>query len=365
VLSIESIQGDLRRLQRAHLVLAWLVHYFVHSIPLDSDEPRSLIPRALAIPLVEVSRKLGIAPILTYADTVLWNWERIRPDQPTSIENIQSTHVFSGSDDERHFYMASARIELRGAEVLGIIDDYETSPSNTDLNWISKTARNLTRLAGIINEMTDIMLSIRGGCDPHIFYWAIRPWYEGNPAHKKNEQEWEYEGVPNAHDLDLDGPSGGQSSVFHALDLFLDVDHKLQQRRLPAPSDSNSKAERGFMERMRRYMPGKHREYLARIRTIRELAKHTPMLQEPYDLAVRALKELRDAHMRIACLYIVTMSRSDPSRRPGCPVSAMMEKMRKMEDGPVRGTGGTELCALLKAGRDATRRTMLKQHSRH
>jgi indoleamine 2,3-dioxygenase len=356
------------------MVLAWLVHFFIHSIPRSGDEAtadeeaESLlhIPEPLAVPLVAISNTLSIAPVLTFADTVLWNWELIRPDLPTSIENMQFINLFSTTEDEYNFYVASARAELRGADVLHIIEDYHCLRDVTDLTWISKMARDLTRLAGIIDDISDIIQSVRGTCDPHVFYWAIRPWYEGSDPHGEAKR-WIYEGVPHSKDLDLSGPSGGQSSLMHALDIFLDVDHKLQQRRQPPPSESNQKAETGFMERMRRYMPGKHREYLTRLvampRSLRELALETPMLQEPYDAAVLALKKLRDSHMRIACRYIVTMSRSNPSVRPGCPVSAMLDRMQREQKGTIRGTGGNELCVLLKAGRDATRRTLIRKNA--
>jgi indoleamine 2,3-dioxygenase len=181
------------------------------------------------------------------------------------------------------------------------------------------------------------------------------------------EPKWVYEGVEHSDELELSGPSAGQSSIMHAVDLFLDIDHKLRQKRYPAPSESNKRADHGFMERMRRYMPGKHREYLDHLanspRSVRDLAERIPTLQEPYDTAVHALKKLRDQHMKIACLYIVTMARST-SARAACPVARMMDKVAAGQiagRGPMRGTGGNELSALLKAGRDATKRAALRK----
>jgi indoleamine 2,3-dioxygenase len=122
------------------------------------------------------------------------------------------------------------------------------------------------------------------------------------------------------------------------------------------------------MQRMRRYMPGSHQNYLKYLitsRSVRELAQSTPALREPYDNAVMSLKRLRDNHIKIACLYIVTMSRTMPGARAGCPASAMMNRLhaaRLAGKGPVRGTGGNELSILLKAGRDATRRAILKSN---
>ncbi|KAJ7940212.1 Indoleamine 2,3-dioxygenase [Mycena leptocephala] len=369
VIDTEPLQSNLRLLQRAHLVLAWLVHYYVHSAPPSSEDVAFVVPKSLAIPLVAVSRHLGIAPVLTFADTVLWNWELVDASLPVSIDNMRFVNLFSGTEDERNFYTTSARAEFRGIEMLRIIDEYNNLPNLSDLTSISKVARDLGRLTGIINDISDIIQGVRAVVDPHVFYWDLRPWFEGSDAKGPGAPGWIYEGVPNSDKLDLSGPSAGQSSVMHALDIFLDVDHKLRQRRYPAPSDGNKRADHGFMDRMRRYMPGKHREYLASLaatpRSIRDLAQRTPALREPYDGAVMALKKLRDLHMRIACLYVVTMSRTMPDARAGCPVASMMDRLqtsRAAGNGPTRGTGGNELALLLKAGRDATRRTLLKDN---
>lgn len=71
-------------LRRAHLVLSFVSHFYVHcSLPTSTtttttssspDENLPEIPSSLATPWLEVSDRLDIPPILTYADTVLWNW---------------------------------------------------------------------------------------------------------------------------------------------------------------------------------------------------------------------------------------------------------------------------------------------------
>ncbi|KIY50754.1 Indoleamine 2,3-dioxygenase [Fistulina hepatica ATCC 64428] len=358
VLSVQSIDNDVRLLQRAHLVLAWLVHYYIHSCP-DSDSV--VVPKSLAVPLVEVSRRLGIAPVLTYADTVLWNWTLINPGGPMSVENIGFRHTFTTTEDEASFYATSLRVELCGAEIIKIIDDCTSFPCHPDLASISCLARYLTRLRAAINDLRDIIESVRVGCDPLVFHWRIRPWFKGSDADGPTTSRWVYEGVDGDEPLDLSGPSSGQSTVIHALDAFLGVDHELKYRRSPAPSESNRKADHGFMRRMQRYMPQPHREYLHCISQnavhIREAALKFPMLREPYDGAIAALKRLRDLHIRVAVLYIVSMAHSIP---PGCPASTAFRKMEAAgSHGPARGTGGNEISVLLKAGRDATLRTMI------
>ncbi|CAK5263894.1 unnamed protein product [Mycena citricolor] len=360
VIDTNVLRGNLRCLQRAHVVLAFLTHYFIHSAPPASSDLPCLVPRALAVPLVAVSRDLGIAPVLTYADTVLWNYELIDAAQPASATNIEYHNLFSGTEDEAEFYRTSAMLELRGVELLKIIDDFHSLPDLHDLSGISGLSRDLTRLMGIVADISDIIQSVRDSVDPHVFYHAIRPWFNGSKANGSSSPGWVYEGVADSDKLDLSGPSGAQSSTMHALDLFFDVDHKLKLPRTPLPSAENRRSDTGFLERMRRYMPGNHRDYLDCLanssRSIRAVSERTPALQEPYDNAVMALKKLRDLHMRIACRYIITMSHSHPHPTPVRPVAATMRIVQKSS-----GTGGNELAVLLKASRDATRRTLLKQ----
>ena len=121
-------------------------------------------------------------------------------------------------------------------------------------------------------------------------------------------------------------------------------------------------------------MPGSHQAFLEQLtqhtheqagrNSIRNLVIHHPeRLMDPYNQAVLALKQFRDAHIRIACLYIVSMSRTGHS----LPLSgdaktgmgSMCPAMRKRQSEPVRGTGGNELSILLKSCRDATSRTLL------
>src|SRR5258708_1431894 len=208
------------------MVLAWLVNYYVHSMPLQ-DTP-IIVPKSLSVPLVQISRHLGFAPVLTFADTVLWNWEPINPNKPLTVDNMRFENLFSATEDEYNFYQTSARAEFRGIEILRIIDDYHSLPNITDLTSISKIARDLNRLAGIIDSISEIIQSVRPVCDPHVFYWDIRPWYEGSGAKGPSEPGWIYESIEDSSRLDLSGPSAGQSSVMHAVDIFLDIDHKLR-----------------------------------------------------------------------------------------------------------------------------------------
>jgi len=189
---------------------------------------------------------------------------------------------------------------------------------------------------------------VRDSCDPHIFYHQIRPWFNGGNSHK---QGWIYEGVPEPEAeaiRTLGGPSAGQSSLIHSLDVFLGVDHT---GTAPPPSTSGntpSSRDSTFLARQQQYMPRLHRAFLQNLASSHSLRQfvssnsHNKELSQAYDSAVLSLKKFRDSHIRIATLYIVNQA-----ARHG-PV-----------DGPVRGTGGTALVPFLKEARDNTTKTLV------
>lgn len=453
VLDITPLEQDPALLRRAHHVLAFLVHFYVHSTPPDPSTTSILIPKSLAVPLVNVSQKLAIAPVLTFADTVLWNHEIIDHSLPLTRANIRPLTLFTGGPDEANFYGCCAEIELRGVEALRAIasfydmvsgpggkgegngeKDDEGNDADIDEEYILEQAAECLKIvAGVIHDLSAILQSVREICDPHAFYFAVRPWFRGSDAAGPTQQahwsqpRWVYEGVSESEHqkLELSGPSAGQSSIIHTLDIFLDVDHqnsghqteeddksstplapsacphaKLASTSQNSISSSSSPTSRcpqaatlatattatvnlklpngEFMTRMRRYMPGSHQTFLEQLtaythtesqrRSIRQLAsRHPDRLMGPYNEAVLALKHFRDLHIRIACLYVVSMSRKAngvPLHGGGantgmpsmCP--AMRQRQRQLE--PVRGTGGNELSLLLKSCRDATSRTVLQ-----
>lgn len=57
------------------MLLSFLGHFYTHS-----QYPfLTRVPVGIALPWTQVSDKLGVPPVLSYADTVLWNWRYINP----------------------------------------------------------------------------------------------------------------------------------------------------------------------------------------------------------------------------------------------------------------------------------------------
>ncbi|CAE7199508.1 unnamed protein product [Rhizoctonia solani] len=230
VLSIRPFEFDIRRARRAHHVLAFITQYYVQSLPPREDTfDRSpiTIPAPIAIPFVGVSRQLDIAPIVTYADTVLWNWELIDSSQPMTASNIRIKDLFTRDPQEEHFFLTSARIEIRGLEAMDIMAKCSLQIEGDTISAEDHTrlASHLARLAHVIDDISSILDAVREGCDPTFFYFTFRPWIRGADQGVDSPM-WFYEGVDGQGvAMQCSGPSAGQSALMHAFDVFLDVVH--------------------------------------------------------------------------------------------------------------------------------------------
>ena len=360
------------------------MHFYIHSLPPTAPV---LIPRGISIPMLRISSHLDIPAVLTFSDNVLYNWyidhSRI-PIPSTSpppnalinaipapgpshtapdIWSLRTKTLFSGLLDEEEFYLCSARIELRGVEALEIMRATMDEIFVGDATAVRRITGYLRTLASVIGELKALLMDVRRGCDPDRYFNLVRPWFRGEDSDVR-KRKWVFEGMGEAtmswsegavqEPLDLSGPSAGQSSVVHVLDIFLGVNHVRP-------------GEVSFMNRMQRYMPRNHRLFLdhlgANPRPLRGfvLAMGDKELEEAYNAAVVALKEFRDGHMIIAALYIL-----GPARR----MTQMTTEERQWEDEhhttpgddrkePLKGTGGTDLVRFLKDTRNRTNETII------
>ena len=367
------------------------MHFYIHSLP---PEAEIRIPAPIALPLLQICVQLQLPPVITYSDDVLYNWALKVPstEQTPALDNLRCLTMFTGTRDEEEFYLASARIELRGVDALEIMRATMDELFVGDTLAARRITRYLQSLVRVLDDLARLLLAIRDGCDPDVFYHAIRPWFNGADSGSK---EWTFEGLDDDAGMglrvpsELSGPSAAQSSLIQALDTFLGIDHTSPNPAhasttspvTPAPearasATAHVPAKAPFLTRMRAYMPRHHRNFLRHLgaapRPLRAAVAciGDRALIEAYNTAVDALRRFRDAHLRIVALYII-----GPSRR-GAHASATIASADKVavaevcagqksigtgrevaateEPRLLRGTGGTGLVKFLKGVRDRT-----------
>uniref|UniRef100_A0A2K5EVU0 Indoleamine 2,3-dioxygenase 2 n=1 Tax=Aotus nancymaae TaxID=37293 RepID=A0A2K5EVU0_AOTNA len=331
LLSCQFLKGH-REQRLAHLVLSFLTMGYVWQE--GEEQPAKVLPRNLALPLVEVSRNLGLPPILVHSDLVLTNWTKRDPDG-----NLETIISFPGGESLHGFILVTVLVEkaaVPGIKALVQAMNAILQPSQEAL------LQALMQLRLSIQDITKALGRMHDYVDPDIFYAVIRIFLSGwkdNPAMPAGLM---YEGV-SKEPLKYSGGSAAQSTVLHAFDEFLGVRH--------------SKESADFLYRMRDYMPPSHKAFVEDIHSAPSLRDYIlssgqEYLLTAYNQCLQALAELRSYHITIVTKYIITAAAKGkcgkPNHLPGPP--------QALED---RGTGGTAVMSFLKSVRDKTLESIL------
>jgi indoleamine 2,3-dioxygenase len=307
---------------------------------------------------------LEVPPLATYAGLVLWNFKTVIDDDDDesadayNLENISTINTYTGSIDESWFYLVSVYFEKNGA---GCISTGLDALKAIRENNIKGVTTSLQEMAECIDHLGSVLMRMEEMCDPHTFYYRIRPYLAGwsnmadagLPHGLRYGDEQEYRSYA--------GGSNAQSSLIQTLDIFLSVEHyptgQKPTESKEGTSISGKSGQNNFMNDMKNYMPGPHRrflEHLAQVSNIREYVKNqnNKELSLAYDACLAMLKSFRDKHIQIVTRYIILQAKlykksgSTNTLRSG--ISKTAEKKEQ------KGTGGTSLIPFLKQCRDET-----------
>nr|POE73124.1 indoleamine 2,3-dioxygenase [Quercus suber] len=355
--------------RRAYSILGFIAHAYIWG----GGKPMEWVPPPLSIPFMEICRHLELPPVATYAGLVLWNWKPIfDSERSDSLANLDMIDTFTGSLDEKWFYLVSVAFEARGAPLIPLmlhaIEAAERGERDTVTNCLRSFAERLEELGNLLTRMYD-------NCDPYVFYNRLRPYLAGS----KNMAD---AGLPNGVIFDNGGPinkqryvqfSGGsnaQSSIIQFFDIVLSVEHRPigqsphgsqpgGKKKLSRPSDN-------FILDMRRYMPGPHARFLrsveqvANIRSFVQEHKYDHQLTVAFDACLAMLSGLRDKHMQIVSRYIVIPSHAAKKAQAAkaeekqAELAVRTKKPASTEKKELRGTGGSSLISFLRQARDET-----------
>uniref|UniRef100_A0A7M4DX68 Indoleamine 2,3-dioxygenase 2 n=1 Tax=Crocodylus porosus TaxID=8502 RepID=A0A7M4DX68_CROPO len=340
-LSAAQLHGH-RDLRLAHLVLGFITAGYVWQ---DGEEgPAKVLPQNLAVPFWEVSRRLGLPPILLHADLVLANWR-----QRDRAGNLDPIVWLPGGESLRGFVLVTMLVEkaavpglqvpLGMPRVRGIgrglsawsgpgrccTPALPQAPPDAGSGWAHETLPRPPHL--LLQHLTASSAPPR---------WRDNP---AMPAGLLYEGVWE---LPQAYS----GGSAAQSTVLHAFDAFLGVRHHEESS--------------AFLHRMRDYMPPRHRAFVEAIQALpplRELvlSSGNEALHCAYNRCVTALAAFRTRHIAVATKYVVTATAAKRSR--GSPGTSPLQAAPSRPE--QRGTGGSPVLRFLKSVRDATREALL------
>ncbi|RLV93490.1 Indoleamine 23-dioxygenase [Spathaspora sp. JA1] len=345
--------------RRAYQVLGFLAHAYVWG----TDTPINKLPPQIAQPWIEVSRYLRLPPIATYAGLCLWNFKQIIPTEEGKdiwdLDNLTTINTFTGSIDESWFYLVSVYFEHKGALSINTGLEAIKCAHNNDIPGL---VSQLQQLAEAIDVLGSVLMKMEEMCDPHVFYFRIRPYLAGwkNMADvglDKNGVLYGEEAQPRSYS----GGSNAQSSLIQFLDILLGVKHySTGERPLAFKEAPQAGPENGFMNEMRTYMPGPHQDFLNKVYEATNIhdfvlknADTHPELVLSYDACLAMLKSFRDKHIQIVTRYVVLQAKKANTMGSSTTLRSGLARKKK-NGGEEKGTGGTSLLPFLKQCRDET-----------
>ncbi|XP_036383529.1 indoleamine 2,3-dioxygenase 1 [Megalops cyprinoides] len=333
-----------RELRLAHLVLSVMTMGYVWQE--GENGTVKVLPRNLAVPLWEVSQRLGLPPILTHADGVLANWRKRVPEGPFDMENLELLVTLPGGDSVRGFFMVTLLVELAAVSGIKAIPDVINGVRRGDTAMVT---RALEDIAEATSSMTEALRLMHTYVEPAVFYGIMRIYLSGWKDNPSMVEGLVYEGV-QAEPMQFSGGSAAQSSLLHCFDELLGVTHEPQSG--------------AFLLRMRDYMPPAHKQLIQDISSgpsLRRfvLGQGSTQLAAAFQRCVSQLLDLRSYHINVVSRFItVPAARARQLRSQGeaDQEGTLSKAPTALEE---RGTGGSGIMSFLKTIRDRTKEVSL------
>ncbi len=378
VLSTDNLQGE-AQWRRAYSVLAFIAHAYIWG----GNKPTERVPPPITVPFLATCKHLQLPSVATYSGLILWNWKPIfDSERMDTLANLDIIDTFTGSLDEKWFYLISVAIEAKGGPLIPLMLNAMESASR------GNTAAVISSLRTFAEKLDDIgatLTRMYDDCDPYVFYNRIRPFLAGSKGMADA-------GLPNGVIFDNGGPinkqryvqfSGGsnaESSIIQFFDLVLSVEHRPAGEKETTSKDelkkqTKSKPKENFIHEMRKYMPGPHARFLERVGEVANIRqfvqqhKYDRELTVAFDACLAMLSALRDKHMQMVSRYIVVQSqqakkasqqKSEDGKQP--TKVNLAHRSKQTSDGKgneepkkdLKGTGGSSLVSFLRQAREET-----------
>jgi len=194
-------------LLRAATVLGMFAHAYTS---VETFLPRIDCPDSVRAPWRTVRRRLDRAEeVLTYVDNIVYNWRLLEPSrpEPMRLDNLRLLVPTVDTPEERVFYLTQVEILARATPIVRAIAAAQTAVLADDRDGVR---RALGTVAATLRELRDAAL-------PNIDPRPSSPTFQ-NPV------VWAKSVAPLSVPIHagLHGPSGTNSPIFAALDVFFE-----------------------------------------------------------------------------------------------------------------------------------------------
>uniref|UniRef100_G3VWQ4 Indoleamine 2,3-dioxygenase 1 n=1 Tax=Sarcophilus harrisii TaxID=9305 RepID=G3VWQ4_SARHA len=313
-LSIDELQGY-KEQRLAHLALSVITMGYVW----QDRNVKEVLPRNIAVPFWNLSEKLGLPPIMVYADCVLANWKKKDPLGSMTYDNMDTLFAFPGGDCSKGFFLVSLLVEKAAASAMKVIPDIFEAVKKKNSESLKES---LQSVASSVYEAYKTFQLV------HVYLFSLFCFSWKNCS--LLPKGLIYEGVSEIP-KEFAGGSAAQSSIMQCFDALLGIQHTTE--------NGNAK----YLEEMRNYMPSPHKIFLEAVAShssVRDFVSSSDdiQLKKAYNECVKALVHIRNYHLQVVNKYIISPSNDE-----------------------VKGTGGTNLLIFLRSVRDTTKRALLEE----
>jgi len=289
--------------------------------------PPEALPANLAVPFVALADRIGVPPVMNYADYILENWYRLDCSGPIALGNVMQVQQFAGGLDEEWFVQIHVAIEATAGRALELAVELVRASDAGDAAAVEAMLIEMEcvweRIIAIFDRMVE-------KCDPYIYYNRIRLYINGWKNNAAMPDGLIYEGVERfgGRPQEFRGPTGSQSSIVPTMDALFQVSHENDELR-------------DLLVELHHYRPRRHRAFIEDLQVashLRDFAiQRGQGLKDAFNACVEQVARFRTRHLEYAANYINKQASSGIGNDPDI------------------GTGGTPFMKYLKKHRDANR----------
>lgn len=291
----------------AHLLLVTITSGYLWSG--DPEEAPLILPRNLCTPLMAVSKRLGMPPVICHGSACLANWNLIDPSEPFSPDNLRlNAFIFLESRANHWFFVVTAQIEKDFAPCIYDIVRATYFSKENSLQYIENALHSIQES---LTKATLTMKRLPEHLTPSEFFHQLRPFLLGYNEGSLKQNGIIFEGMESQGPLRCSGASAAQSSTLQLIDAFLRVEHSGDERK--------------FLTEQREYMPREHRELIQWIEKESPVRKTAQGRQQALD----ALLVFRSVHLNTVALYILTQINGSATAT-GTGGTSFMKFLKKM-----------------------------------
>uniref|UniRef100_UPI00398F3AD2 indoleamine 2,3-dioxygenase 1 isoform X5 n=1 Tax=Pristiophorus japonicus TaxID=55135 RepID=UPI00398F3AD2 len=163
-----------KELRLAHMALSFITMGYVWQ---DGEHnSMKVLPKSLAVPYCEVSKIVGLPPILVHADCVLANWKKKDGNRSMELRNLDTILALPGGDSLKGFFLVTLEVELAAVQGIKAVSIATEAVLQHDDDSIKNALQDM---AESIRKMNQSLKMMDEHVDPATFYGIIRLFLSG------------------------------------------------------------------------------------------------------------------------------------------------------------------------------------------